>query len=702
MAIDVFNNPSNDYVNPGLSPCVNVPDGNKGEFKFTDGGAGVIAGSDILQFMDLSGISIDVTEWSGKKQTLQSGEVIYIPGTDKGLLNKRQVFNIPEFGETNQKYYFIIDLSIGYYNNFRYYNINLDASSNYSLNLDIDNALNIALSDNNIRTEATYNTDNFTFLGSQLGYEYDISNVVLTIIDASMDSTSPFPAIIVDGERVPQTYNLVEDVSLALPGSKYPNGAMLGYILKANYPTDECYRDYWLYMNHVKSPFDVCLPVDLITNIEDISTYTVTTFDPSVQWGPFVDDVSIDIKDVSCVDTGYTYDPSYGDTIINEDVSNAIIDSSLFTFSTITNSIIIRSGIVDFELVDENYISDSSIYSSDLYDSTGSDLSFVTDSFISDSSLSAIDVSGGFLQKSYVRLSLLENLDVACLYLLEDTSVFNSTVRNLVSDDNDFYSSGIANTILNNGGVYDSSVLDVSIISSTISGTYVQDSDVSSGNILNSYLENTVIFKSYIEDSSVSLSPIQGDTSIFSSTLQNTWLNAYIVTPGLWADDVSPSIIEIHESTILDTSIYNATVYDSIIYTSHIYDSSLIRCSIYNSEIDDTVTIDVDSSTIKVDAVCDASVSWNEDVSTYYEKIAKAIDVGMSGSGNATTLSAADYLDYINTNDLWFKVGKFASRFTAPDIPESNQKNLIGGFYLFNPQQFPINIEYMILNKVES
>lgn len=348
MATDVFNNPSNDYVNPALSPCANVADGNSGVFKFIDDGAGVVVGTDITQFMDLSELSINVTEWSGRKQTIQSGEVIYIPGPDRGLLYKKQVFQIPNLGVTNQEYYFTIDLSISYYNNFRHYNINVDASSNYSLNLDIDDALNIELANSGVKTEVVYDPSNFTFTGTQLGYEYDITNVVLTTIDASMDSTSPFADS--------STYVLTEDTSSGLPASKYPNGAMLGYLLKANYPSDECYRNWWLYMNHVNSPFDVYV-----------------------------------VADVSTTDT-----------------------------------------------------------------------------------------------------------------------------------------------------------------------------------------------------------------------------------------------------------------------------------------------------------------------STYYSKFSKNVEVGMSGTGDATTLSAADYLDYINTNDLWFKVGKFAARFSAPDFPENSQKNLIGGFYLFNPQTFPINIEYMILNKQES
>jgi len=703
MATDVFNNPSNDYVNPGLAPCAGAGDGDA-TFEFVDNGAGIISGSNILQFMDLSNISVLVNSWINQKITLQSGEVIYIPGPDKGLLNERQVFDILPDGYEGDlsKYFMIVDLSISYYNNFRHYNINLEASSNYALNIDIDDALNLALANNNIKAEAVYDPSTFTFSGTQVGYDFRISNFVLTLIDNSTNTSSPFvyPPLL-------PSYTLEEDISLYLPAMKYPNGAMLGYLLKTNFPPDECYRSCWIYMNHVVSPFDVYIPETITNYVIDISTYQSTIFDPSIQWGPFVDDISINVKDVSCVDTGYTYDPSYGLPITyNALVDNSILTYALYGESVITNSIIEYSGVFDFRLADASQyrIEDSSVYGSDLYDNNVGAItpeSYAINCFISDSSLTQVDVSGGFIQKSYVRLSLIENADVVCLELIEDSSVFRSTIKNLYSNENDFYESGIENVTLTSHGIYDSSVLDSSIVSSTVQTTFIENSDVSVGTISDSYLKNTILFNSYITDSSIIDSPIQRDTSIYSSTIQNSWLNAYVVAPGIWTDDVDPGVIEIHESVILDTSIYNATVYNSIIYTSNIYDSSLIGCEIYNSQIPDSVTV-TDSSTFKVDSDCSTGVTWTLDTSTFYQKYTKDIAVGMNGTGDTTTLSGADYLDYINTHDLWFKVGPFASRISAPDVLNSAEKNLIGGFYLFNPQTFPVQVEYMLINYNES
>ena len=702
---DVFNNPSNDYVDPGLAPCVGVND--SANFEFINDGAGIVSGADILSFMDLSGIRIPITSWTNQKITLQSGEVIYVPGSAKGFLNRTQVFDIPLEGyetpigdQGEPKYFMMLDVSVSYYKNFKYYNINIEASSNYALNVDIDDALNIALENAGINASAIYDPSSFTFVGGAEGYDFNISNAVLTISDVS--AYSPFPSYMW-GVQLP---DLEEDTTLALPSTKYPNGAMLGYVLKTKYPSDECSYNSWLYMNHVDSPFDVYIPETITNYVTDISIYSVTTFDSSVIWGPFIDNLDISVKDISCNDTGYTYDPSYGLPIIyNELIDASTLINTAYSFSRITNSIIEYSGITDFRILDPSiwYIADSSIYGSDLFDNNVGAItpeSYAENCFISDSSLTQVDVSGGFVQKSYVRKSLLEYLDVACIDVLEDSSICFSNAYNIITDlSTSIHYSGVSNSILTNTFVLDSSLKDVSINSSNISYSYIEDCDVTAGILLGDYIENTVLFNTLVTDSSIIDTPIQRDTSIYSSYIQNSWLNAYVfdASMGIWTDDVSPGVIEIHNSVILDTSIYNTTVYDSIIYTSDIYDSSLIRCEIYNCVIPDSVTI-TDGSLVKVNSACDASISWTLDTSTFYQKYTKDINVGMNGCGDITTLSAGDYLDYINTHNDWFKVGPFSSRITTQDVPASSEKNLIGGFYLFNPQLFPIQVEYMIIN----
>ncbi len=284
---DVFNNPSNDYVDPGLAPCAGT--GDDAYFEFIQGGAGITSGADILAFMDLSNIKVPVTTWSIQKKTLQSGEVAYVTGTEKGLMNRTQVFDIvPDgYSDDTSKFFMMLDISISYYNNFRYYNSNVDSSSNYSLNISIENAMNIALDANAVKAGVVYDPSTFSFVGTAAGYDFNVSNAVLTLIDASMNANSPFPAIIVGGVNVPQVYTLIEDSDKDLPATKYPNGAMLGYVLKSMYPTGSCMYDSWIYMNHVESPYEVFIP-EIITNyIEDINTYQTLTFDPLITWPSF-------------------------------------------------------------------------------------------------------------------------------------------------------------------------------------------------------------------------------------------------------------------------------------------------------------------------------------------------------------------------------------------------------------------------------
>ena len=365
---DVFNNPSNDYVNPGLAPCAGSAD--DAFFKFINDGAGIVSGANILAFLNLSNINVPVTTWSIQKKTLQSGEVTYVPGAAKGLMNRTQVFDIISegyvAGGADPKFFMMLDISVNYYNNFRFYNINLDASSNYSLNIGIDSAMNISLGNGGVGAGMTYDPSTFTFTGTNVGYDFNITNTVLTLIDASMNAASPFTAIIIDGVNVPQVYTLEEDVTIALPATKYPNGAMLGYVLNTKYPTTECMYDSWIYMNHVESPYEVFIPEIIINYITDISTYQSIIFDLSLQWGPFIDNINVSVKDISCNDTSYGYDPIYGGPLYEKYIDSSILTYASYSFSRITNSIIIQSGISDFRIGDPSlwYIADSSIYGS--------------------------------------------------------------------------------------------------------------------------------------------------------------------------------------------------------------------------------------------------------------------------------------------------------------------------------------------------
>ena len=775
---DVFNNPSNDYVDPGLAPCAGT--GSDTYFEFINNGAGVVSGADILSFIDLSGIKVSVTGWTNEKKTLQSGEVIYVPGLAKGLLNRTQVFNIPEEGydeptidEGEPKYFMILYISIAYYNNFRYYNVNLEASSNYILNIDIDDAMNIALGNANINATVTYDPSSFTFTGGTAGYEFNISNTVLTISDVS--TGNPFPEFMWGLELDP----LEEDASLALPSSKYPNGAMLGYVLGAVYPATECTYDSWIYMNHVDSPFDVYIPEIVINEINNIETYQTISFDPSIVWPEIVSDVSVLVADVSVIDVSIAdaVIQAWGDidsSIDSSIGSNFIIDPSTeVTYSIILDSSASYSNFYDSS-ISGSYLESIFAITSNIYDSSilnsGIMSSNITESYINPSQLDSCDVSLSIIKESLIVNSNLYSVTISDSSIknsfigdssgLISSSATNTYVENVIIEDasltsfyakdssiqnsnitvgefyNVFFDNGslsqllitgdASTTIISNSIISDSSIQNSIILDSSISNIEIKDSSISGGTIsdstitdsymsnidgstltvdnieftnatiYDSYVEYSVLNTIYIEDSSILTSYINIDSSIVNSDIENSWTNA-INYFGTWTNDVSCTREYITGGKIHDSSINNTTLTDVSIYTSKIYDSSIVNCTLYNVELDASSGIE-NSRTIWINSDCSSSISWTEDTSSFYQKYTKVVNVGMNGCGDTLTLSGADYLDYINTHNGWFKVGPFASRISTQDTPESSIKNLIGGFYLFNPQTFPVQVEYMVIN----
>jgi hypothetical protein len=86
-----------------------------------------------------------------------------------------------------------------------------------------------------------------------------------------------------------------------------------------------------------------------------------------------------------------------------------------------------------------------------------------------------------------------------------------------------------------------------------------------------------------------------------------------------------------------------------------------------------------------------------QDTSTFYLKHRRRLEVGMSGCSVDDLMSAGDYLNWVTTNGMWRKVGDMYIWTSAPD-PTNNctEKNLIDGFYVYNPHTFPVQIEYMV------
>ncbi len=379
---DQFNNPSNDYVYPALSPCAGT--GEDRYLEFIDKGIGIVSGSNTLAKIDFSNLKIPVSSYSTEEKILGPGEVDYIPGLTKGLIKRQQGFTMPNLVSTNltlNPLFFGMDLSVNYYKNFSYTENNISVTSDYSQNINIQDALNIAFGVAGIKINAAYDPSTFIFKGTSDGYDFAVSNVILSIIDASENSSSPFAY-----QANADEYNLVEDQTVALPYAKYSNGAMQGIIMKGIYSngTPLCPYDHWLYINHVPDQVVIYEPI----KIDHFTSELERSFDPSITFGPFVGNIAVPTYDNSIL-----YDISIGPAESAVDCSIidcSIIDSSIYggfigpagyiTNSAIENTainifmvdaserVIIQTSIINDSSVWNCTISDSSIYNSLLYD----------------------------------------------------------------------------------------------------------------------------------------------------------------------------------------------------------------------------------------------------------------------------------------------------------------------------------------------
>ena len=236
---DLFNNnTSNDYVYPDLPVCAGAADDTT--FEFLPGEqVGIVSGSSIIAALGLGDVIQPVSGWVTQTKVLQPGELIFVQGLTKGITNGLQKFLITDTSTvTHSIDYMSIDLSINYYNSFRYYEgASISATSDYANGINIENALDIAFSNAGIKLTATYNdSSSLTFSATQAGYYYDIYNVTANTF---LPNSSTY------------TETLVEDTSSFMPVYKYANTAMLGYVLKATYTDGVAPENEYIQINHV-------------------------------------------------------------------------------------------------------------------------------------------------------------------------------------------------------------------------------------------------------------------------------------------------------------------------------------------------------------------------------------------------------------------------------------------------------------------
>jgi hypothetical protein len=341
MATDLFNNISNDYVNPDLAPCAGQSDQAYFEF-LPNKQVGIVSGNAELAAMNFSDISQPVSAWVQQTRILQSGEVVFIQGLTKGITTKIEYFPIDGsiiYFNDYDPFYMSADVSVSYYKNFKYYKSAIHVEASESLGQNIADVLNIALGNKGIGIFAGWDASKFTFSGSLAGYDFNID-----ALDVSRwNPTKPDPS-----SGVHEL--LIEDVSSQVPASKYPNTAMLGYMLKVAYPasaTDESLL--YVNVNHVP---------DTLTYYEsaDVSIFSTPDVyhDSSVYYQ--VHSQSVNVFDTSAL--WYMNTTSYFDASANPvDVSVFVTDAS---WHTSTYSVIDSSTIV--QILDASASYDASTY----------------------------------------------------------------------------------------------------------------------------------------------------------------------------------------------------------------------------------------------------------------------------------------------------------------------------------------------------
>lgn len=609
MSCDLFNNNSGGYVNPGLAPCAG--DGDNNSLEFVEGGIGIVSGSEVKTRVDFSDLSIPVDSWNQQTQTLGPGEVTFIQGLTKGATYRKQGFTLPNLISNNEDlnpYFFEIDLSINYYKSFSYTMDDIDASANYDLNIKITDSLDTSFSDKGIKVFSLYDPSTLSFEGQQEGYDFTITNVVLTLIDASQNENSPFDPYIVDGERVDQIYNLVEDASACVDALKYPNTAMQGIIMKVKYPSTSaeggslCSEDRWVYTNHAKTYVDVYTPIELTFNA-DVSSLLVIEYDSSTFLGvkPIITD------DVSIADVSTSYDVSVNSVVI--------IDGS----TTIGPGLVIDNSILSDYMILDSSISDSSIFSSSVYFGNASTsravASYFSGTSIIDSVLTSSEtidsfISGGDLQGGKYENTSISDASIAGIIELKNSDVsageFNGVTLKAEGDPSAYnYISNVftpqGTNILN---VQNYKVSDITHDTSIVSSLVILGQESEIFNIDNS--------TALIDAADSSLSNIKGGIGVYNSEVFDSSLNKLEANLSeIYNSEIGPlqassfaNDSKFYDSTISelisvqDTSLINtgaivrmdmSEAYDSSIHDSVITNSEIIRSFVTDSSIQDGV-----------------------------------------------------------------------------------------------------------------
>lgn len=438
MAIDLFNNPSNDYIYPGLAPCPGAADDQY--LTWTENGLAIIKGSQIVSEIGFNDLQTPVNSFSKQQVTLESGEVTFIPGLTKGLCNKNIGFLLPALNSSDlslNPFFFELDFSINFYKNFSFTTLSIDVSADYEQNIDIEDAINIKFDSLGIKILSSYDPSILCFTGTTPGYEFYVTNMVLHIYDSSGTGAvhySPFAY----GANA-EYYDLEEDPSAFIPAMKYPNTAMQGLALKGIYPSDQAECDKWVYLHHVTDYVITYDPIEVNYDSE-VSTNLYISY-------PYIGTPPDGID--------YAYTSELFNVLI--DASDSIIDVSIASSNIINSINFENSNIRDCSIqvcsLGPNYILNTEFEECSL-DGT-SDYLYLSGSIVNNDSV----LLNAIMVNSWINVfKLLVNPSVGYIYVTDDVS-FN-------------------NVVVSGGEIWDSSINCAEISDASLYNCWIEDSSL--------------------------------------------------------------------------------------------------------------------------------------------------------------------------------------------------------------------------------
>lgn len=297
---------------------------------------------------------------------------------------------------------------------------------------------------------------------------------------------------------------------------------------------------------------------------------------------------------------------------------------------------------------------------------------------ILDSSLSDnCKVKDSYICNSYMTTGTLTNNVTCASAMFTNVTVENASIHetNLYAYNTKFYNSYLLNLHASGCTLTDTNVENIQAENSIINGTNIHSSINAS-------------FNKFVIGSAVSFS------SISETNMKYCKLN--------------DSSLAGNEFILMECNINNSSIYD----TGNRMITYYIKDSILNGRNDLTNAIVCNSSVhnmgsnnrniISYSLTNDISVNGYQKIKYHYDSSTKYVknkyNISVETSCDPSTLSATQLLNYINSNNKWFKVGELYSITGAEDRPNTTDMNKIPGFYVYNPHPFPIKLEYIIFN----